>query len=354
MSVTALAKRRSFQRELVARRLARLKRSSKQLLLHKWTGAQDLGSDLHAAIDDYLNGKAPKTAGITAEFDFFLAWREQRRDWQAWRSEWRLFCKELRLAGTLDCLFRLPDGSWILCDWKRVEQVTADKVDDWTRQLNLYRYLLLKHYGIVVGRLLVVVLHPKNEGAVEHEIAIDDALVEDLVLKRRRQLEAAESAHERAVIALRDAEEVLAREMTGGSTSITSGSSTDGGSDGGGSSCNSSRGSGGGGDSSSSSDHPRHLSGKSVSFAGRDFPGTSRAELGRLAVAAGLKVKSRRAEVDVVVQGEHFARGVASASAEARGAACLSAPSFVAAASAVAAAQRAAAEASAAQGAAEG
>jgi hypothetical protein len=376
-SVTAFAKRRVFHQEVVARRLARLQRCTKEYLLQKWTGATDLGVELHGAIDDHLNGRVTQTQNVATEFAFFLAWRQQHTDWKAWRTEWRVFSKRLRLAGTLDALFQLSDGSWVLIDWKRVDKVTSDKKDEWTRQLNLYRYLLVK-YGIIVSRLLVVVLHPSNEGFVEYDIAIDDAMTAALVQARREQLQAAVEAHDRAAVAKQQAEDVLAAEMAtmaGGATSssgsetnrtsrggsrMTTSSSTSGtststststssGSSGGSSSANSSRPT-----ASTTGATPTVLSGKSVAFVGHKFSGTSRAELEHLAGAAGVKVKGRRAKVDVVVQGQHHAGSSAGASATARGASCLSAPSFVRAATAAAVAQRAGDDAATAQAAAEG
>jgi hypothetical protein len=72
-----------------------------------------------------------------------------------------------------------PDGTLAIYDWKRVEEVRTENrfqkgfgplahlpdTNYWhySIQLNIYRYIIQKHYGYIVSELALVVLHPVNK-----------------------------------------------------------------------------------------------------------------------------------------------------------------------------------------------
>jgi hypothetical protein len=70
------------------------------------------------------------------------------------------------------------DGTLAIYDWKRIEEVKTENrfqsglgpvahlpdTNYWhySLQLNVYRYIIQKHYGYTVSELALVVLHPNN------------------------------------------------------------------------------------------------------------------------------------------------------------------------------------------------
>jgi hypothetical protein len=91
------------------------------------------------------------------------------------RSEWTIFDEELGIAGTVDLISRNGD-EFDLYDWKRSEKAFPterifkyginglENVPDiayyhYAIQLNLYRYILEKKYGVLIRNMYIVVLH---------------------------------------------------------------------------------------------------------------------------------------------------------------------------------------------------
>ena len=122
------------------------------------------------------------------EYQYFLNWWEDNAHLTPIRTEWSLWCSDLQLAGQLDCLMLdLTTGAFVLVDWKRskVMEKTAfrdrrgsppcDGVVDtnyghYLIQQNIYAGMLSRHYGVEVARMVLLQLHPDQEGYVEHEV----------------------------------------------------------------------------------------------------------------------------------------------------------------------------------------
>ena len=112
----------------------------------------------------------------------------------AHRTEWRICDPDHNLAGSVDFVGRLPDGTFVIMDWKRSKKITKagpgnsygknlkpplDHVDDteaskYFLQLNIYRYIIQKRYGIKISRMLLASFHPSFA-----EYAILDAPIWD-------------------------------------------------------------------------------------------------------------------------------------------------------------------------------
>lgn len=58
----------------------------------------------------------------------------------------------------------------------------------YTIQLNIYRWLLKRFYGITAVRLVLVVLHPKQQNYKRIELPIIESYVDALMLKRAKDL----------------------------------------------------------------------------------------------------------------------------------------------------------------------
>ena len=118
-----------------------------------------------------------KRVDISKEWSFFKAF-DAATDYQSFRTEWCIYDKEARMAGTVDLICSRPDGTYELYDWKRSNKVDPKEKSQWSSginglehltdtsyshyclQQNLYRYMLEKNYGINISRMNLVVLHP--------------------------------------------------------------------------------------------------------------------------------------------------------------------------------------------------
>lgn len=144
--------------------------------------ARELGTQLHSRIERHYLGYEPEAEALGERaFRHFLRFASER-PLMPYRTEWAIFSKPYRVAGTLD--FLAYDGhKFEIYDWKRSTKV----VDKWGRpildnygkyglppvqnipdttyhhyalQLSLYRYILLAEYGIEVSACHLGVFHP--------------------------------------------------------------------------------------------------------------------------------------------------------------------------------------------------
>lgn len=157
--------------------------------------ASQAGTFLHKQIEDYLNGKEiPELLcdvrydgkyvklgdrlDISREWSYFKAF-ERNTTFVPFRTEWRIYDVDARMAGTLDFVCACPDGTYEIYDWKRSNKIDPTERNPWANglnglehmtdtsyshyclQQNLYRYMLEKNYGIRVSRMNLVVLHPE-------------------------------------------------------------------------------------------------------------------------------------------------------------------------------------------------
>ena len=109
-----------------------------------------------------------------------------------YRTEWRIACPIHKIAGTVDFVGRKPDGNYVLIDWKRSKKLEdnltnnfnrkakypLDDLDDcdgvkYSLQLNIYRYILQKHYGITVDNLIVASFHPNLETYFSFDVEVN-------------------------------------------------------------------------------------------------------------------------------------------------------------------------------------
>ena len=157
--------------------------------------ASQAGTFLHKQIEDYLNGKqtpdllcdvnykgnyvkCKDTIDISREWSYFKSF-ERNTVFHPFRTEWRIFDADARIAGTLDFVCCCSDGTYEIYDWKRSNKIDPTEINRWASgmnglehltdtsyvhyclQQNLYRYMLEKNYGIKVSRMNLVVLHPE-------------------------------------------------------------------------------------------------------------------------------------------------------------------------------------------------
>ena len=162
------------------------------------------GTELHEAIEDYLNGgvsEVHRNARGRPEFSYFLDFMDavrvlSERDefsgslggfpLELYRTEWRVFAEKYKTCGSIDAVFRMSDGTLALVDWKRTKRLDfynyrrecgkfpVQNVPDcnWSKyclQLNLYACILEVPeeeggYGMKVSSMTIVVLREKAKG----------------------------------------------------------------------------------------------------------------------------------------------------------------------------------------------
>ena len=96
------------------------------------------------------------------------------------RTEWMIYDEDLKLAGSIDMLYKNSDGTYDIYDWKRCKEITkvhnynttgstpfTMSIPDtnfwhYSLQLNTYKAILLRKYGINIRNLYLVQFHTDN------------------------------------------------------------------------------------------------------------------------------------------------------------------------------------------------
>lgn len=150
--------------------------------------AANSGTNMHKIIEDYynqvINEKDFPNNMIEMEyFKDFLSDHNDINEFKPFRSEWRVFDEELKIAGSIDMVFENKNGELLIYDWKRCRNI--DKGNDslfnikkplnealedmfdtnywhYVCQLNIYKLILERKYNKKVIELALVNLHPNN------------------------------------------------------------------------------------------------------------------------------------------------------------------------------------------------
>ncbi len=158
----------------------------KKLWKDNGKGAAAAGTKLHLDIEYTYNNMDIENDSV--EYEHFLKFKQDYKILKPYRTEWIIYHEELRFAGSIDMVFKNSDGVLELYDWKRVKDInSANKWNKWftnsivahlpdtnywhyALQLNIYKAILVEKYGIVIGSLYLVSLHPENESYIRIEV----------------------------------------------------------------------------------------------------------------------------------------------------------------------------------------
>jgi hypothetical protein len=114
------------------------------------------------------------------EWAYFLKFIEDHPLLKPYRTEWMIYDEDLKLAGSIDMVYELPDGTLAIYDWKRAKEIS--KINNWNQyatnrlichipdtnywhyclQLNTYKFILERKYNKKVSKLCLVRLHPTS------------------------------------------------------------------------------------------------------------------------------------------------------------------------------------------------
>ena len=172
--------------------------------------ASGLGTAMHLAIEQFLNGaheRIDPAVKDTPEWQYFMNfWELHGHDLEPYRMEWEVWSAPHLLCGSIDGVFkRRSDGKIVLYDWKRSKEIKSTNdyekgyapVDHlpncnywhYTLQLNTYRWFLETLYGLEVGDMYLVILHPNNPNYRRIRLNRLEKEVLDMLECRKRALE---------------------------------------------------------------------------------------------------------------------------------------------------------------------
>jgi ATP-dependent exoDNAse (exonuclease V) beta subunit len=149
------------------------------------------GTKLHNNIEYYYNQIPVENDSI--EYQFFLKFVKDFPNLEPYRSEWCIYDEELKLSGSIDMIFRDKEtGEFLVYDWKRSKEIKFESYGKKTShvscishlpdcnfwhyslQLNTYRYILEKNYGLKISGMFLVVFHPNNSLESYDRIEVHD------------------------------------------------------------------------------------------------------------------------------------------------------------------------------------
>ena len=156
--------------------------------------SQKVGTFMHEQIEKYLNGQQMsdnyrfiyngpysniiEIISIQSELEQFRSFISEN-DIHPFRTEWQIYDKTTKIAGTVDLLCRIGNN-FEMYDWKRtlkinqieipwrygingLENVPDTRYYHYCLQQNLYRYIIEANYGITIERMSLVVFHSDLE-----------------------------------------------------------------------------------------------------------------------------------------------------------------------------------------------
>jgi hypothetical protein len=173
----------------------------------KGSKAAELGTQMHKSFEDHYNGiPIPEEELLHPEFDMFRVYEEEivhPENLKPYRTEWCVWDREVRIAGSIDMIYTDHQGNFYIYDWKRTVELKEDNmfqkglpplehVPDtnffvYSLQLSTYKYLLEKNYGKTIKGMFLVCIHPENEKYMRKEVADMSAEVKMLMEERARQ-----------------------------------------------------------------------------------------------------------------------------------------------------------------------
>jgi len=121
--------------------------------------------------------KDPNRFYNTVEWKYFMNYINDNPTMMPYRTEWRIYHEELKIAGSIDMMYKLGDGSLCIFDWKITkDMVVTPKYKKYAStpcirhlydtnywhyvlQLNTYKMILESKYGVKVTQMVLVRIH---------------------------------------------------------------------------------------------------------------------------------------------------------------------------------------------------
>jgi ATP-dependent exoDNAse (exonuclease V) beta subunit len=151
---------------------------SRTQIKEKWRrngeSARNLGTALHARIEDHLNGVVREDDD--RDYAQFLEFMRGADHLVPYRTEWKVFSEKSNVAGTIDAVFyNTRTQRYDVYDWKRCKEISRNGFDryaiadelrefevpdanyyKYSLQLCVYRAILEERYGLEIGEAVLV------------------------------------------------------------------------------------------------------------------------------------------------------------------------------------------------------
>jgi hypothetical protein len=165
--------------------------------------AAGAGTKMHYDIECYYNQCPNENDSI--EYSYFKRFAEDYKHLRPYRTEWMVWQKDIRIAGSIDMVFENEDGSLLIYDWKRCKEILKTTAFNkfaktecishlpdtnywhYCLQLNVYKYILETNYNKRVSGLFLVCLHPNNKNQSYLRISVVDLQTEVAELFEERK-----------------------------------------------------------------------------------------------------------------------------------------------------------------------
>lgn len=142
--------------------------------------AAEEGTALHKKIEDFYNGQGfGVDPGCVDHEQFIQFWKDFKDKLIPYRTEWEVYDEQACLAGSIDMVFKDAAGKHYIYDWKRTKAIKPDSnynkfgkglardlpdCNYWhyALQLNIYKFILGRKYGLDVEGMYLVKFHPDS------------------------------------------------------------------------------------------------------------------------------------------------------------------------------------------------
>ena len=159
----------------------------------------DAGTKLHFDIECTYN--EIEIVNNSKEFQMFLQFKNDHYYLEPYRTEWLIFDEENKITGSIDMVFK--DGDVLdIYDWKRSKSIDKVKNNNFLQsyslnhlpdsnywhyslQLNIYKNILERKYGMKVRDLYLVQLHPDFNNYIKIKCPNLQKEVQDLLFARK-------------------------------------------------------------------------------------------------------------------------------------------------------------------------
>ena len=171
-----------FDEEAYIEKFMKESGKTREEVVRKMLEPSERGTDMHQQIEYFLKGKPHRED--FKEFQMFLKFHQDqvlKRGLTFYDAEKIVTLPQFGIAGTVDALFRKPDGSFVMVDWKRSKHLIIDgypkkygvgrglsilsHLDNssyyhYELQQSFYKYILENEYGMKISSMILCVLHP--------------------------------------------------------------------------------------------------------------------------------------------------------------------------------------------------
>ena len=189
-----------FDEEAYIERFMKESGKSREEVVRKMLEPSERGTEMHQQIEYFLKGKPHRED--FKEFQMFLKFHHeqvQKRGLTFYDAEKIITLPQYGIAGTVDALFRKPDGTFVMVDWKRSKHLIIDgypkkygigrgisilsHLDNssyyhYELQQSFYKYILENEYNMKISSMILCVLHPDYDRY--YTIKLSDYRIEEV------------------------------------------------------------------------------------------------------------------------------------------------------------------------------